>query len=110
MCPEAGVVVALSLPRESSTLRRACPTRLSARCVRGNHLDYQLSDPTRLLVEREVTRVGDRDDDHVRALLEPRRSSSASPTSSRSPNTTHARAPVSHRRETSEPWRSRYSR
>src|SRR4051794_41898634 len=43
---------------------------LSARCVRGDHLDYQLSDPTRLLVEREVTRVGDRDDGRVRALLE----------------------------------------
>ena len=43
---------------------------LSGRCVRGDHLDDQLSDPTRLLIEREVTRVGDRDDGHVRALLE----------------------------------------
>ena len=43
---------------------------LSACCVRGDHLDDQLSDPTRLLVEREVARVGDRHDGHVRALLE----------------------------------------
>ena len=43
---------------------------LSARCVRGDHLDDQLSDPTRFLVECEVTRLGDRDDGGVGALLE----------------------------------------
>src|SRR5436189_6289693 len=43
---------------------------LSGHCVRGDHLDYQLSDPTWLLVEREVARVGDRDEGHMRAILE----------------------------------------
>jgi hypothetical protein len=59
-------------PGDGDTLHRAVAVSdsVSGRCVRGEHLDDQLSDPTRLLVEREVTRVGDRDDGHVRALLE----------------------------------------
>jgi hypothetical protein len=38
--------------------------------VSASYLDDQLSGPTRLLVEREVTRVGDSDDGHLKALLE----------------------------------------